>query len=108
MGKIKQKIIRVLINIFGALYIKIEQHLEYPHDDNILGIKIDKLLQNKNRKELCRYMDRSLPEKGFFELDSTTKIRLGCQLLKHYNSLKRGQSNEINNRTTPKSTDIKG
>ena len=35
-----------------------------------------------SRKELCEYMDTVLPDKGFYDLQSTTKIRLGCQLLR--------------------------
>ncbi len=81
---IKQKIVRILINIFGLIYIKLEKHLKYPNDNEILGIKISKLFIKKSRKELCQYMDNNLPEKGFFDLDSTSKIRLGCQLLKNY------------------------
>lgn len=84
--------------------------MTYPHDSNILGIEIDKFLQNKSRKELCRYMDAVLPEKGFFELDSTTKIRLGCQLLKNYNNLKGGKINEDKNtivHNTPESGTIR-
>ena len=81
---IKQKLVRFLINMFGNLYIKIEKHLEYPNDHEILGVKISKLLQKKSRLELCKYMDNNLPLKGFYELDSTSKIRLGCQLLKNY------------------------
>ena len=81
---IKQKIVRFLINLFGNLYIQLEKHLEYPNDHKILGLKISKLFYKKNRQQLCKYMDDNLPEKGFFELDSTSKIRLGCQLLKNY------------------------
>ena len=81
----KQKLIRLLINFFGNTYISLERHLEYPHDHNILKINIDEELQDMSRLDLCQYMDNHLPEKGFFELDSTTKIRLGCQLLKDFN-----------------------
>ena len=84
--------------------------MNYPNDSNILGIEIDKFLQNKSRKELCRYMDAVLPEKGFFELDSTTKIRLGCQLLKNYNKIKGEQINEDQNdcvHNAPKSDPIR-
>ena len=42
-----------------------------------------------SRKQLCRYMDAVLPEKGFFELQSTTKIRLGCQLLRNFHLAKK-------------------
>jgi len=84
----KQKLLYALLNIFGILYIFIEQYLEYPNDNNILGIGIDKDLQKMSRQQLCRYMDAVLPHKGFFDLQSTTKIRLGCQLLREYKQSK--------------------
>ncbi len=84
----KQKLIYALLNVFGLLYIAIERYLEYPDDHNILGIEIDKDLQKMSRQQLCRYMDAVLPKKGFFDLQSTTKIRLGCQLLRAYKSSK--------------------
>ena len=46
-------------------------------------MNIDEDLQDMSRKQLCKYMDAVLPKKGFFELQSTTKIRLGCQLLRN-------------------------
>ena len=91
MGKIKQTLVRVLINLFGNVYIYIEKHMKYPNDNNILGIQIDKFLQNKSRKELCRYMDAVLPKRGFFDIQSTSKIRLGCQLLRGYKQLKKNK-----------------
>ena len=50
---------------------------------------IDDDLYKKSRKQLCRYMDGALPQKGFFDLQSTTKIRLGCQLLRNYHNVKK-------------------
>ena len=75
--------------MFGNVYVWIEQSKEYPNDSNILGMGVDKDLQNMSRKQLCRYMDAVLPQKGFFELQSTTKIRLGCQLLREHKELKK-------------------
>ena len=34
-------------------------------------------------------MDAVLPESGFFDLQSTTKIRLGCQLLRNFHLVKK-------------------
>ena len=45
--------------------------------------EIDKDLQEQSRFELCAFMDNYMPKKGFWELNSTTKIRLGAQLLKN-------------------------
>ena len=79
----KQWFIDTILNLFGLAYIWVEKYKEYPNDDTILGMKIDSRLQNMSRKQLCRYMDEVLPQRGFYELSSTTKIRLGCQLLRN-------------------------
>tara|TARA_Y100000310_G_scaffold322525_1_gene381657 strand:+ start:704 stop:1144 length:441 start_codon:yes stop_codon:yes gene_type:complete len=79
---ISQRIIKWILNTFGVIYILIERYVEYPDDGNILGMEIDEDIQKMSRKNLCRYMDAVLPEKGFFDLQSTSKIRLGCQLLR--------------------------
>ena len=75
--------------MFGLVYISIEKFVEYPDDSEILGLDIDDDLHNMSRQQLCRYMDAVLPEKGFFELQSTTKIRLGCQLLRNFHLVKK-------------------
>tara|TARA_Y100001963_G_scaffold142360_1_gene211830 strand:- start:710 stop:1057 length:348 start_codon:yes stop_codon:yes gene_type:complete len=85
----KQVIINWILNIFGYAYIWIEQYKQYPDDSIILGMSIDKDLHKMSRRQLCRYMDAVLPEKGFFDIQSTSKIRLGCQLLRNYNTLKK-------------------
>ena len=89
-----QSVINVILNFFGLIYIWIEQYKTYPNDDNVLGISVDEDLHKMSRKQLCRYMDAVLPEKGFFELQSTTKIRLGCQLLRNFHLLKQKMKKE--------------
>ena len=86
---IKQKVLRYILDIFGLIYISIEKYVEYPNDGEVLGIDIDNDLHKMSRKQLCRYMDAVLPEGGFFDLQSTTKIRLGCQLLRNFHLVKR-------------------
>ena len=86
---ISQRILQWILNVFGTVYVVIEQFVEYPDDDVILGMDIDEDLQNMSRKNLCRYMDAVLPERGFFDIQSTSKIRLGCQLLREYKQLKK-------------------
>jgi|TARA_Y100000401_G_C8274193_1_gene199950 hypothetical protein len=86
---ISQRIIQWILNVFGIIYVLIERNVEYPDDDVILGMEIDEDLQNMSRKQLCRYMDAVLPERGFFDIQSTSKIRLGCQLLREYKQLKK-------------------
>ena len=78
-----------MLNIFGLVYIYLEKYIKYPDDSEILGVDVDKDLYSMNRQQLCRYMDAVLPKKGFFELQSTTKIRLGCQLLRNFHLVKK-------------------
>ena len=80
---------RFILEVFGLIYISIEKFVEYPDDGEILGIDIDKDLHKMSRKQLCRYMDAVLPKRGFFELQSTTKIRLGFQLLRNFHLIKK-------------------
>jgi hypothetical protein len=54
---------------------------------------IDDDLHQMSRKQLCRYMDAVLPNKGFFDLQSTSKIRLGCQLLRNFHNVKKELEN---------------
>ena len=91
---IKQKILQWILNVFGTVYVLIEQFVEYPDDDVILGMPIDEDLQTMSRQKLCRYMDAVLPERGFFDIQSTSKIRLGCQLLREYKQLKRSKNKQ--------------
>ena len=86
---ISQRIIQWILNTFGVIYILIERYVEYTDDDVVLGMPIDKDLQTMSRKNLCRYMDAVLPERGFFDIQSTSKIRLGCQLLREFKQLKK-------------------
>ena len=60
-----------------------------PNDNNILGMDIDDDLYGMSRQQLCRYMDAVLPRKGFFDIQSTSKIRLGCQLLRNFHLTKK-------------------
>ena len=80
---------RFILEVFGLIYISIEKFVEYPEDGEILGVNIDNDLYKMSRKQLCRYMDAVLPKRGFFKLQSTTKIRLGCQLLRNFHLVKK-------------------
>ena len=80
-----QFIIKWLLYLVGTLYILVEKFRRYPNEekDNILGVKVDEDLQEMSRHELCDFMDEYLPRQGFWELNSTTKIRMGAQLLRN-------------------------
>ena len=91
---IGQHIIRLILDIFGLIYISIERFVEYPNDGEILGVGIDGDLHRMDRQQLCRYMDAVLPQGGFFEIQSTSKIRLGCQLLRNFHLIKKQLSED--------------
>ena len=93
----KQKLLRYILDIFGLVYISIEKYVEYPDDKKLLGMDIDDDLYNMSRQQLCRYMDAVLPEKGFFDIQSTSKIRLGCQLLRNFHLMKKELKSERSN-----------
>ena len=80
--------------MFGYIYISIEQFVEYPDDNEILGVGIDGDLHRMDRQQLCRYMDAVLPQRGFFDIQSTSKIRLGCQLLRNFHLVKKQLSED--------------
>jgi hypothetical protein len=65
------------------LYIWAESKIKYPDDHTVLGVPIDTDLQNMSRRELCGYIETNTPGEGsFWKLDSTTKIRFGCQMMR--------------------------
>ena len=80
-----QWLIKWALWIVGTLYIFIEKLRDYPNEerDNILGLPIDEDLRDMTRFDLCSYMDQGFPKNGFWDLNSTTKIRLGAQLLRN-------------------------
>tara|TARA_R100000152_G_C6669729_1_gene106383 strand:- start:274 stop:555 length:282 start_codon:yes stop_codon:yes gene_type:complete len=88
-------IIKTFLRIMGWIYIFIEQFVSYPNDGNILGLDIDEDFQKMTRRELCDYLD-SINDKNktnvtFWDLDSTTKIRYGCQIARLNGLVKDGR-----------------
>jgi hypothetical protein len=80
-----QWLVKWALWIVGTFYIFIEKLRDYPNEerDNILGLPIDEDLRDMTRFDLCSYMDQGFPRNGFWDLNSTTKIRLGAQLLRN-------------------------
>ena len=88
-------IIKLFLRLMGWVYVFIEQFVSYPNDGNILGLDIDEDFQKMSRKELCAYID-SVNDKNesnvtFWDLDSTTKIRYGCQIARLNGLVKDGR-----------------
>ena len=81
---LEKKIAKCCINVLGGLYLKAEKYIgENP--ERVLGIKLDEDLRNYERKELCNQFDKFLKRTDgeFYSLSSTTKIRLGVQVLRN-------------------------
>jgi hypothetical protein len=80
--------IKFIMKVMGYAYVFLEQFVDYPNDHTILGISIDQDLQSMSRKELCTFIESNTPADGsFWNLDSTSKIRFGAQLLREMNQM---------------------
>jgi hypothetical protein len=79
-----QWVLKKFLYIMGAVYVFLDMFVKYPVDV-IADVKIDKDLQTFNRYQLCKDMELifGLKEDVFWELPSTSKIRLGCQLTRN-------------------------
>jgi|TARA_Y100000310_G_C20651762_1_gene799813 hypothetical protein len=84
----KDKLARGATNTLGGIYLCFEKEIVYK-DSTILGLPIDEELQSMSRKDLCNYIDSLAQTEGFYELPSTTKIRMGAQLFKEYHKNER-------------------
>ena len=80
--------LKFIMKFMGYVYVFLEQFVKYPDDHTILGISIDEDLQGMSRKELCAFIEGNTPADGsFWNLDSTSKIRFGAQLLREMNEV---------------------
>jgi len=76
-------VFRIIMQVLEKVYVWAESHMRYPDDHTILGIPIDKDLQQMSRRELCAYIEEMTPSDGsFWKLKSTTKIRFGTQMMR--------------------------
>jgi len=79
-----QFLIRKTISFMGRVYVFLDKFLE--HDTSpILGLVIDYDLQDKSRKELCNHIEDKFKweRNSFWNLESTQKIRLSCQVARN-------------------------
>ena len=81
---LEKKIAKCCVNVLGGLYLKAEKYIR-ENPERVLGVKLDQDLRNYERKELCNQFDKFLkrPNGEFYSLSSTTKIRLGVQVLRN-------------------------
>jgi len=82
---VKQRFIAFLIDIMGRVYVFLDSMLEHPRVSRILGVSIDEDFRSMTRQELCNHIEKrfDLDHDSFWNLQSTSKIRLGCQLARN-------------------------
>ena len=71
----------------GKVYVFLDKFLVH-ETSPILGIVIDYDLRDKSRKELCNHIEDKFKweRDSFWNLESTQKIRLSCQVARNLNS----------------------
>ena len=76
-----QWLLKSILFTMGWVYVVLDNFVKYPTEE-ICGIKIDEDLRKLDRKQLCTLLEikYNLGEDEFWNLPSTSKIRLGCQL----------------------------
>ena len=78
--------LRKTISLMGKVYVFLDSFLKN-NGGPILGIDIDTDFENMSRKELCQYVeDKFKWQHGdFWNLHSTDKIRVCCQIARNNN-----------------------
>lgn len=76
-----QWLLKLILAVMGQVYVVIDGFVKYPIEE-IAEIPIDIDFQTMGRRKLCNHLeDRfGLDKDVFWNLPSTSKIRLGCQL----------------------------
>ena len=76
---------RFCIKTMEKIYVWMDARIERPVDRVLLGIHIDMDFGNMNRHQLCRHAENrfGLEEDALWNLQSTSKIRLACQLARN-------------------------
>ena len=81
-----QWMIKKTIKVMGTVYVILDSFLKN-EGGPILGIQIDDDFDNMDRKELCKYIEAKFgwKENQFWNLESTQKIRVCCQIARDNN-----------------------
>ena len=68
----------------GNVYVFLDKFIAH-ETSTILNIEIDEDLKAMTRRELCRHVEKKFgwEEDSFWELESTQKIRLCCQMARN-------------------------
>ena len=101
---LEKKIAKCCVKILGGLYLKAEKYIR-EDPERVLGVKIDQDLRKYGRASLCNEFDKYLKRTDgeFYLLQSTTKIRLGVQVLRNNELQLRSRNNgSLNNKVYEK------
>ena len=76
--------IRKTISLMGKVYVFLDKFLKH-ENGSILGTEIDDDFEKMSRKQLCSYIEAKFgwEENAFWNLESTQKIRLCCQIARN-------------------------
>ena len=76
---------RISIKVMENVYVWMDARMERPTDSEILGITIDGDFGGMSRRQLCNHAEYRfgmMPDE-LWNLQSTSKIRLACQLARN-------------------------
>ena len=70
-----------IISFMGNVYVWLDKGLKH-ETENILDVRIDEDFRNMSRYELCNHIEKKFEweKDSFWNLESTQKIRLCCQM----------------------------
>tara|TARA_R100000808_G_C2043199_1_gene81883 strand:- start:96 stop:380 length:285 start_codon:yes stop_codon:yes gene_type:complete len=76
--------IRKILWLMGHVYVVLDKRLKH-NTEVILDTKISDDFQRMSRQDLCNHIEKrfGLEHDSFWNLESTQKIRLGCQLARN-------------------------
>lgn len=80
-----QFLYKSIIRLMERLYVWMDSRIKRPVDIELLGIHIDMDFGNMSRHQLCRHAENrfGLEKDALWNLQSTSKIRLACQLARN-------------------------
>ena len=80
-----QFLYKFFIRLMEKSYVWMDARIEKPVDKELLGIAIDPDFGAMSRHQLCNHAENrfGLEEDALWNLQSTSKIRLACQLARN-------------------------
>tara|TARA_R110002110_G_scaffold294274_1_gene508243 strand:- start:517 stop:786 length:270 start_codon:yes stop_codon:yes gene_type:complete len=80
-----QFIFRFCIKVMENVYVWMDARIKRPVDTELLGVYIDMDFGSMSRHQLCSHAEKrfGLEEDALWNLQSTSKIRLACQLARN-------------------------